>query len=76
MGKASLVSIIHIKYDIFQMVEQPQQSQPQQAHENPGTTFGKLKQTLSSSLLTAQDKGETLTYIFENDYYVTNLRSV
>lgn len=58
------------------MVEQPQQSQPQQANENPGTTFGKLKQTLSSSLLTAQDKGETLTYISENGYYVTNLRNV
>lgn len=25
-----------------------------------GTTFGKLRQTLSSSLLTAQDKGENL----------------
>lgn len=25
-----------------------------------GTTFGKLKQTLSSSLLTAQDKGKLL----------------
>lgn len=46
------------------MVEQPQQSQPQQsANENSGTTFGKLKQTLSSSLLTAQDKGKTLTHI-------------
>lgn len=26
-----------------------------------GTTFGKLRQTLSSSLLTAQDKGKILT---------------
>lgn len=33
--------------------ETPQQS----ANENPGTTFGKLK-ALSSSLLTAQDKGD------------------
>lgn len=33
--------------------ETPAQSSP----ENTGT-FGKLKQTLSSSLLTAQDKGE------------------
>lgn len=33
--------------------ETPTQNSP----ENTGT-FGKLKQTLSSSLLTAQDKGE------------------
>lgn len=34
-----------------------------------GTTFGKLKQTLSSSLLTAQDKG---AYIYIYIVYVYN----
>lgn len=38
--------------ELLQMVEQPQ---PQQStNENAGTTFGKLKQTLSSSLLTGR----------------------
>jgi len=43
--------------------ETPQQQQHHQHHHHTNTasdstgTFGKLKQTLSSSLLTAQDKG-------------------
>lgn len=31
-----------------------------------GTTFGKLKQTLSSSLLTAQDKGKTYFHLISH----------
>ena len=33
---------------------------PAQSSQDTGGTFGKLKQTLSSSLLTAQDKGKTI----------------
>lgn len=39
------------------MVAQEEAPQSTQQQENTGT-FGKLKQTLSSSLLTAQDRGE------------------
>ncbi|CRL04425.1 CLUMA_CG017510, isoform A [Clunio marinus] len=38
------------------MVAQEENQPHQSTNENSGTTFGKLKQTLSSSLLTAQDK--------------------
>lgn len=35
-----------------------------------GTTFGKLRQTLSSSLLTAQDKGESAGHEYFIDVIV------
>lgn len=35
----------------------PEDAPAQHTPDNTGGTFGKLKQTLSSSLLTAQDKG-------------------
>lgn len=35
-----------------------------------GTTFGKLKQTLSSSLLTAQDKGNIITHLITSKKFI------
>lgn len=45
---------------VFQMVTaEPATSNSTAENPEGGTTFGKLKQTLSSSLLTAQDRGKS-----------------
>lgn len=41
----------------------PEDAPAQHTPDNTGGTFGKLKQTLSSSLLTAQDKGNTKMFV-------------
>lgn len=45
---------------------------PQNTPENTGT-FGKLKQTLSSSLLTAQDKGNPTNKKISSSIILNNL---
>lgn len=55
----NLIEVMRLNFiadELFQMVAQEETPQ-QSANENSGTTFGKLK-ALSSSLLTAQDKGK------------------
>lgn len=42
----------------------PEDAPAQHTPDNTGGTFGKLKQTLSSSLLTAQDKGNAKILCF------------
>lgn len=42
----------------------PEDAPAQHTPDNTGGTFGKLKQTLSSSLLTAQDKGNAKFLLF------------
>lgn len=42
----------------------PEDAPAQHTPDNTGGTFGKLKQTLSSSLLTAQDKGNAKNLLF------------
>lgn len=41
----------------------PEDAPAQHTPDNTGGTFGKLKQTLSSSLLTAQDKGNRKIFV-------------
>lgn len=50
----------------------PEDAPAQQTPDNTGT-FGKLKQTLSSSLLTAQDKGNAKIWFYFFAFYINSI---